>query len=108
MKTPKNDILTIHEKFVPYMTKALDSKYRITLGNRLVKLFNKQMDIEGYKIFVSKTGDILLKPTVSIPSNEAWVYNNPQVMTKIRKGLEESRTGKTEKVDDIDSFLENL
>ena len=105
---PGKETLDIHEEFKPYTTKQLDSKYRITIGNKLVKLFSKHMDIEAYRIFVGKNGDILLRPTVSVPSNEAWVYNNPEVITKIRKGLEESKAGKIERANDLDSFLKHL
>ncbi len=103
-----NETIDINEEFNSYTTKSLDSKYRITLGNKLIKLFKKKMSIDAYKIFISKTGDILLRPTVSVPSSEAWVYRNPKVIKKIRKGLEESRTGKTERVKNIDSFLKGL
>ncbi|MDP3804123.1 MAG: hypothetical protein Q8Q87_01065, partial [Candidatus Omnitrophota bacterium] len=79
-----------------------------TLGGRLTKLIGKRMNVEAYQIFIARSGDILLRPTVSVPSSEAWVYQNPVVMGKVRKGLEEAREGKTERVDDLDSFLENL
>lgn len=104
----KKETIDIHEEFMPYHTKPLDSKYRITLGNRLTKLIGKRMNAEAYQIFLSRNGDILLRPSVSIPSNEAWVYQNPKVIGKVRKGLHEAREGKTERVDDLESFLEKL
>lgn len=104
----RKDTIDIHEEFMPYHTKPLDSKYRITLGNRLTKLIGRRMNVEAYQIFVGRNGDILLRPTVSIPSSEAWVYRNPEVSAKLRKGLEEAREGKTERVDDLDFFLEKL
>ena len=106
--TLKKETIAIHEEFMPYNTKSLDSKYRITLGNKLIKSISKRMPIETYRIFIGKNGDILLRPTVSIPSTEAWAYHNPKVITKIHEGLEESRTGKIERVNNLDSFLENL
>ena len=100
--------ISIHEDFIPYHTKALDSKNRITLGGKLAKTLGKRMKIEGYQIFLGKNGDILLRPTVSIPSNEAWIYQNHDVTAKIRKGLEEAREGKTEKANNLDSFLDAI
>jgi len=100
--------IDIHEEFIPYHTKTLDSKYRITLGGRLVKLIGKRMNVETYQIFVGRNGDILLRPAVSIPSSEAWIYSNPEVVGKVRKGLQEAQEGKTEAVDDLESFLGNL
>ncbi len=111
-KTLKNlrekELVDVHEKFILYLTKPLDSKNRITLGGRLTKLIGRRMNVEAYQIFIAKTGDILLRPSVSVPASEAWVYQNPEVVGKVRRGLEEAREGKTERVDDLDSFIESL
>jgi hypothetical protein len=102
------EIITVREEFIPYQTKTPDSKGRITLGGKLKKLIGKKVLVESYQVFLGKNGDILLRPMVTIPSSEAWVYRNPEVTGKIRKGLEEARQGKAERVDDLDSFLDNL
>jgi len=104
----KNEVIDIHEEFMSYQTKPLDSKHRITLGGRLAGLLGKRMKAEAYQIFVGRNGDILLRPAVSIPSNEAWIYQNPQVIGKLRKGLREAGEGKTERVDDLESYLRKL
>ena len=104
----KKEVIDIHEEFVPYNTKPLDSKHRITLGGKLANSLGKRMKVEAYQIFVSRSGDILLRPAVSIPSSEAWVYHNPEVIGKLRKGLQEAGEGKTEKVDNLEDFLDNL
>ena len=104
----KQDVVEIKEKFLPVDTRLLDSKHRITLGGRLYKLMMSKMKIDSYQVFVGKSGDILLRPAVSIPSSEAWVYKNPGVIGKIRKGLQEAGEGKTEKVSDVEGFLNNL
>lgn len=104
----KKEVIDIHEEFVPYNTKPLDSKHRITLGGKLANLLGKRMKVEAYQIFVSKNGDILLRPAVSIPSSEAWVYRNPEVIASIRKGLQEAGEGKIKRVNNLDSFLDNL
>ena len=95
----------IREVFMPVDTRPLDSKHRITLGGRLQKLLASKMNIDSYQVFVGKEGDILLRPAVSVPSSEAWVYRNPKVIGKIRQGLKEAAEGKIEKVDDLESFL---
>ena len=104
----KKETVDIHEEFIPYQTKPLDSKYRITLGGKLTKLLGKRMKAEAYQIFIGKNGDILLRPSVSVPINEAWVYQNPEVIGKLRKGLREAGEGNTERVQDLESFLEKL
>ena len=67
-----------------------------------------KMKIDSYQVFVGKSGDILLRPSVSIPSSEAWVYNNPKVIGKVRKGLQEAGDGKAEKISDLAGFLNDL
>lgn len=104
----RKETIDVHEEFMPYQTKMLDSKNRITLGGRLKKLISKRINVEAYQIFIGKNGDILLRPTVSIPSSEAWVYNNPEVVGRVRRGIKEAREAKLERVDDLDSFLDNL
>lgn len=104
----KKEVVEVKEKFMPVDTRPLDSKHRITLGNRLTRLLGKRMKTEAYQIFVGRNGDILLRPSVSIPSNEAWVYQNLEVIGKLRKGLQEAGEGKTERIDDLESFLEKL
>ena len=102
------DSLRIEEEFIPIDTRTLDSKNRITLGGKLYGLLVNKMKVDSYKIFIGKKGDILLRPSVSIPSKEAWVYKNPEVIGKIRKGIGEAREGKTEKINDLEKFLGNL
>lgn len=104
----KKGVVEIKEKFMPIDTRPLDSKHRITLGGRLQRLMMSKMKIDSYQIFIGKGGDILLRPAVSIPSSEAWVYNNPEVIRKVRKGLQEAGEGKTEKVSDLEAFLSGL
>lgn len=102
------EVLEIREEFIPVDTRSFDSKHRITLGGRLYRLLISKMKIDSYKVFIGKGGDILLRPEVSIPSSEAWVYQNPEVIGKIRKGIEEAGEGKIEKVDNLEKFLGNL
>lgn len=107
-KKAEKEVVEVKEKFMPVDTRPLDSKHRITLGGRLQKLMMSKMRIDSYQVFVGKSGDILLRPAVSIPSSEAWVYRNPEVIGKIRKGLEEAGEDKAEKVNNLEDFLDNL
>lgn len=104
----KKQVVEIRETFMPVDTRPLDSKHRITLGGRLQKLMMSKMKIDSYQVFVGKEGDILLRPAVSVPSSEAWLYRNPEVIGKVRQGLKEAAEGKAEKVDDLKSFLNDL
>jgi len=104
----KKRVLEVKEIFMRVDTRPLDSKHRITLGGKLQKLLMGKMKFDSYQIFVGKAGDILLRPAVSVPSSEAWVYSNPEVIGKIRQGLKEASEGKTQKVDDLESFLKSV
>ena len=104
----KKQTVEIREVFIPVDTRPLDSKHRITLGGRLQKLLMSKMKIDSYQVFVGKEGDILLRPAVSVPSNEAWIYSNQEVIGKIRRGLKEAAEGKIEKADDLEGFLSDL
>ena len=109
MKMRKGEIIkNLNEKFISVGIKTIDSKSRLTLGRKILKLVAAQGGMEEFKIFYGEDGDILLRPVVSIPSKEAWIYRNPKVFKTIRKGLVEAKEGKLEKVKDLDRFLNNL
>jgi len=105
----KKKILNVgDEKFVPMGIKAIDSKNRITIGEKILKLITAQTGAEEFQIFYGEEGDILLRPMVSIPTREAWIYQNLKVLKLIRQGLAEAEQGKTEKVENLDEFLKDL
>lgn len=95
-------------KFIPAGIRTFDSKNRITIGEKIVKLISARAKADGFQIFYSEEGDILLRPMVSIPSKEAWIYQNPKVLGSIRQGLAEAKQEKTEKVENLEEFLEVL
>lgn len=109
MKTKKKGIINyINEKFVPVGRKTIDSKNRITIGEKIVKLITAQTGADEFQIFYGEDGDILLRPMVSIPSKEAWIYQNPNILKFIRQGLKEAKQEKTERVENLEEFLESL
>ena len=109
MKTKNKEIINyIKGKFVPVGVKTIDSKNRITIGEKIVKLITAQTGADEFQIFYSEEGDILLRPMVSIPSKEAWIYQNPNVLKLIRQGLVEAKQEKTEKVENLKEFIEDL
>jgi len=114
MKMPKSyekakrEIIDIHEEFVPYNIKPLDSKHRITLGGKLAKSLGKRMKVEAYQIFVAKNGDILLRPMANIPSKELWVHQNPDVLESIHRGMQDIKEGRVTKVKNLDKFFKEL
>ena len=109
MKDTPEHAIHINEDFTNVDTRALDSKHRITLSTKAVKIaLSKNKKIDAYQVLVGKSGDILLRPAVSIPASEAWIYENPKVIGPLRKGLNEAKQGKGKRVNNLDKFLESL
>ena len=93
---------------MPVETKAMDSKNRVVLGNKVKRALENRIKVDAFQICVGKDGDILLRPTTNIPSRETWLYKNPKALEKVKKGLENVSKGKVKKVTDLDNFLESL
>ena len=107
--TQPQESIHVNEDFVNIDTRILDSKHRITLSDKVMKAITlKTRKVDSYQILASKDGDILLRPAVSIPAREAWIYENPGVLKSIRKGLQEAKQGKGEIVHNLDKFLDDL
>ncbi len=106
MKKADTKMIHVNEDFIALDSRSLDSKKRITLG---AVWFDKTVQpIKSFQVYQNKNGDILLRPEVSIPAREAWVYENPKVFASLRKGLQEATTGKGKIVEDLNGFLEKL
>jgi len=74
-----------------------DTKNRVLLPKVLVQ--------EGirYHIYSNSLGQIILDPQVTIPASEAWLFNNPEALASVRRGLDDAAHGRVSKVD-IDSL----
>ncbi len=109
MKTEQIEVLEdIHEKFISVDVKTLDSKKRISLGEKILKMLADKFPAKSFKVYVGEDGDILLRPVVTIPSKEAWIYENPTFLEENRKGLSEANQGKLKKDKNLEAFLEKL
>jgi hypothetical protein len=74
-----------------------DSKKRIVLPKMLVK--------EGisYRVYYNSLGQIVLDPQVTIPASEVWLFENPDAIASVRRGLSDAAAGKMSKID-LDSL----
>jgi len=70
-----------------------DSKRRVVLPSFLVR-----EDII-YHVYSNSVGQIVLDPQVTIPASEAWLFNNPDALASVRRGLSDAARGKVSKVD---------
>lgn len=70
-----------------------DAKKRVVLPQVLVR--------EGitYHIYSNSAGQIVLDPQVTIPASEAWLFNNPDAIASVRRGLSDAAQGRVSKVD---------
>jgi hypothetical protein len=66
------------------ITKTADGKGRITLGNKYA----------GRTFIVQEVdGKVVLNPAVTIPEREAWLYENPEALASVRRGLKQAQMG---------------
>jgi hypothetical protein len=70
-----------------------DAKKRVVLPKAQVR--------EGitYHIYTNSIGQIVLDPQVTIPASEAWLFNNPEAIASVRRGLNDAAQGRVSKVD---------
>ena len=70
-----------------------DAKKRITLHKIQMR--------EGvsYHIYSNSIGQIILDPQVTVPASEAWLFNNPDALASVRRGLSDASKGKVSKID---------
>ena len=70
-----------------------DAKKRVVLPKTPVQ--------EGitYHIYSNSIGQIVLDPQVTIPASEAWLFNNPDAIASVRRGLSDAAQGRVSKVD---------
>ena len=89
------DSVIINEEFTSLDTRPIDSKHRITLGGKVLKAVTSRVKkIDSYQVLVGKNGDILLRPAVSIPASEVWLYKNPQALASVLQGIKDAGEGK--------------
>lgn len=80
------------------LTVRPDAKGRITLGS-LAK------GISSFRIQQQPDGSLLLEPFKEIPMREAWLFENPAALARIRKGLADAAAGKVRKRGNFSSYL---
>lgn len=72
-----------------------DSRGRVTLG--------QLAQGKNYRILVNEAGQILLDPVVSIPERELWLWQNPEAISAVQRGIQQSAAGD---VQELRSFAE--
>jgi len=65
-----------------------DAKKRLSLGEAL-------SEATAYNIYRNSLGQIILDPVKTVPASEMWLYENPQALASVKRGLRESAEGKS-------------
>ena len=68
----------------------LDSKRRLTLGSAI----KPPADGVRYRVFANELGQILLDPVKSVPAYEAWIYEDPELIASIQRGIAQAEAGR--------------
>jgi len=102
----KKPSVFVSQDFKVLDDRILDSKGRITISQNWIS--SHSQPVRSFKIFRNGDGDLLLRPEISIPAREAWVFKNPEVFASIQRGIQEAKEGKGEVIDDIDDFIKKL
>jgi hypothetical protein len=58
---------------------------------------------KSYSVQVNDAGQILLDPVVAIPERELWLWQSPEALTSVQRGLQQSAAGE---VKDLGSFAQ--
>ena len=64
-----------------------DAKGRIVLGKIAY-------NISSYIVFKQPDGNLLLEPLMEIPAREKWLFDNPEALSSVKRGLKQSAEGK--------------
>jgi len=72
-----------------------DSRGRLTLG-QVIKA-------KSYRVMLNEAGQILLDPVVTIPERELWLWQNPDALASVERGIEQTSTEETH---DLGSFAQ--
>ena len=65
-----------------------DAKKRLFLGEALT-------GSTAFNIYRNALGQLVLDPVKTIPASEAWLWENPDALSSVKRGLKESAEGKT-------------
>ncbi len=65
-----------------------DAKKRLSLGEALG-------EARAYNIYRNPLGQVILDPVKAVPASEMWLYENPEALASVKRGLRESAEGKT-------------
>lgn len=84
-------------KFTPVAHVRPDAKGRVTLSKLTegISSFNVSRDEEGR---------LLLEPMVEIPAKEKWLFDNPEALASVRRGLSDVKAGRLKSIGSFSKY----
>ncbi|MBI6546070.1 MAG: hypothetical protein HY692_04705 [Cyanobacteria bacterium NC_groundwater_1444_Ag_S-0.65um_54_12] len=67
----------------------------------------KEPKTTKYKQYEGTHGEILLVPIVELLEREAWLYQNPEALASVHRGLQQSTQGKVNYLGDFTQFADD-
>ena len=58
-----------------------------------------------YRVLVNEAGQILLDPIANIPDREQWLWQNPQALASVQRGIQQAAKGEVHDLVDISPAL---
>ncbi|ASR57046.1 hypothetical protein [Cellulomonas sp. PSBB021] len=89
-----------HVGFAPIGEVTADERSRIAFGKAGVRRDDR------YAVAVSRDGEILLTPLVSVPKRELLVWENELIRAALGRGLAQSAANETEDLGDFTQYAD--
>jgi hypothetical protein len=92
-------LLKNHQFYPTSATAQVDSDGKLTVGMPL----RQESTHQNYRILINDAGQILLDPFANIPEQERWLWENPEALASLGRGLQQAADGD---VRDLGSFAQ--
>ncbi len=76
-----------------------DAKGRVTLS----KLAN---GVSSYNVSQDAHGRLLLEPMVEIPAREKWLFDNPEALESVRRGIADAKSGRVKSLGSFAKYID--
>lgn len=86
-------------KFKPITQVRPDAKGRVTLS----KLAN---GVSSFNVSQDADGRLLLEPMVEIPAREKWLYDNPEALSSVKRGIADAKAGRVKSLGSFAKFVD--
>jgi hypothetical protein len=61
---------------------------------------------KSYRVMVNNDGQILLDPVVAIPERELWLWQNPEAIASVQRGIQQAADGELHDMGDFSQYAE--